>query len=110
MTGKLKGFWAKIIEKLRALGLNENIVLMHCIKHRENLCAQVIKMDHVITVVITTVNFIRKQGLNHQSIQALLLETGNKIEDLPYHTAVRWLSKGKVFARFSKLSPWKLSL
>ena len=103
MKGEKKdGFKARLNEKLRALGL-PIVPLIHCIIHRENLCAKVIKMDHVINVVIKVVNFLRKQGLNHRSFRKLLKSLDSEFDDIPYHTAVRWLSKEKVFTRFVQL-------
>ncbi|KAJ3609011.1 hypothetical protein NHX12_023538 [Muraenolepis orangiensis] len=59
-------------------------------------------MDHVMRVVIDTVNFIRARGLNHRQFSAFLLE--NDIHHgLPYHTDVRWLSRGAVLKHFYKL-------
>ena len=59
-------------------------------------------MDHVMRVVIDNVNFIRARGLNHRQFDAFLLE--NDIHHgLPYHTDVRWLSRGAVLKHFYKL-------
>ncbi|GFQ74060.1 general transcription factor II-I repeat domain-containing protein 2B [Trichonephila clavata] len=55
-------------------------------------------MSEVLKPVISTVNFIRSFGLNHRQF---LEEIGEN--DLPYHTAVRWLSCGKVLQRFFEL-------
>ena len=61
-----------------------------------------LKMDHVMCVVIGTVNFIRARGLNHRQFNAFLLE--NDIHHgLPCHTDVRWLSRGTVLKHFYKL-------
>ena len=51
--------------------------------------------------VVGTVNFIRARGLNHRQFNKLLNETDAPI--LPYHTEVRWLSRGLVLKRFYEL-------
>ncbi|PNF32729.1 hypothetical protein B7P43_G11587 [Cryptotermes secundus] len=53
--------------------------------------------------VVSTVNFIRSRGLNHRQFRDFLSEVEAEYPDLPYHTAVRWLSSGKVLLRFFEL-------
>ncbi|KAI5152557.1 hypothetical protein ENBRE01_2918, partial [Enteropsectra breve] len=60
-------------------------------------------MASVIEPVVAIVNFIRARGLNHREFRNFLLEIDAEYPDLPYHTAVRWLSKGKVLKRFFEL-------
>ena len=58
-------------------------------------------MNHVMDVVVGTVNFIRARGLNHRQFNKLL----NEIDapGLPYHTDFRWLGRRLVLKRFYKL-------
>lgn len=53
--------------------------------------------------VVSTVNFIRSRGLNHRQFREFLSELESEYSDLQYHTAVRWLSSGKVLLRFFEL-------
>ncbi|XP_033606233.1 general transcription factor II-I repeat domain-containing protein 2 isoform X2 [Cryptotermes secundus] len=53
--------------------------------------------------VVSTVNFIRSRGLNHRHFRDFLSEVEAEYPDLPYHTAVRWLSSRKVLLRFFEL-------
>lgn len=50
--------------------------------------------------VMTVVNFIRSLGLNHPQFRTLLEEEHCVHEDVPYHTDVRWLIRGKVLRLF----------
>ena len=65
----------------------------HCILHQEALCCKSLKMDNVMKVVVQTVNFIRSRGLNHRQFDNLLRDKDHNY-GLPYHTEVRWLSRG----------------
>ena len=56
-------------------------------------------MKHVVDPVVKIVNFIRARGLNHRQFITLLEDCNSDYSDVPYHTAVRWLSMGKVLRR-----------
>ena len=53
-------------------------------------------------VVVPTVNFIRARGLNHRQFDSLLSDKDITC-GLPYHTEVRWLSRGAMLKRFFDL-------
>ena len=101
MVGRKVGVATKLKEKLLAMNSDHQIHSVHCIIHREVLCSKTLKMDHVMDVVIKTVNFIRARGLNHRQFNSLLEEIHTN--GLPYHTDVRWLSRGVVLKRFYEL-------
>ena len=63
------------------------------------LCKSVLDMKHVVDPVVKIVNFIRARGLNHRQFITLLEDCGSDHSDVLYHTAVRWLSLGKVLRR-----------
>lgn len=66
MVGRKAGVATKLKEKLQAMNnSDQQIHSIHCIIHRKVLCSKILKMDHVMDVVIKTVNFIRARGLNH---------------------------------------------
>ena len=78
------------------------MLAFHCILHQEGLCCKTQKIDHVMSVIVKTVNFIRARGLNHRPFDTFLRY--NDIQaGLPYHTEVRRLSRGAVRKRFFKL-------
>ena len=53
-------------------------------------------MKHVVDPVVKIVNFIRAIGLNHRPFITLLEDCDSDHSGVPYHTAVHWLSVGKV--------------
>ncbi|XP_062998575.1 general transcription factor II-I repeat domain-containing protein 2-like [Elgaria multicarinata webbii] len=75
-------------------------VSYHCIIHQEALCAKVLQFKHVMDVVTKIINSIRAVSLQHRLFKALLKDVDSECSDLILHTEVRWLSKGKVLARF----------
>ncbi|KAL2083019.1 hypothetical protein ACEWY4_020792 [Coilia grayii] len=102
MVGKKAGVVVKLREKVREANPDNVFWNFHCILHQEALCCKSLKMEHVMSVVISTVNFIRARGLNHRQFDTFLFE--NDIHHgLPYHTDVRWLSRGAVLQQFYKL-------
>lgn len=60
-------------------------------------------MEHVISTITRTVNFIRAKDLNHRQFKAFLTELETEYGDLPYNTEVRWLSRRKVLQRCFEL-------
>lgn len=92
----------KFREKVQAANGGQNFWTFHCILHQEALCCKSLRMDHVMEVVIRTVNFIRARGLNHRQFDCLLSDNDIKY-GLPYHTEVRWLSRGAMLKRFFDL-------
>ncbi|UYV72933.1 EPM2AIP1 [Cordylochernes scorpioides] len=100
LSGKDKGVVALVSKAVENDGGSKPLVL-HCIIHQQSLCRKCLDMSDVLKPVISTVNFIRSFGLNHRQFRQFIAEIGET--DLPYHTAVRWLSCGKVLQRFFEL-------
>jgi hypothetical protein len=71
--------------------------------HQQNLCAQILSMNHVMDVVIKTVNYIRSHALQHRQFKAYLNELSSEYGDIVYFTKVRWLSRGTCLKRFFEL-------
>ena len=86
-------------DKVSEINPQLKLLFLHCIIHQEALCKSVLKMYHVTDVVTKLVNFIRARALNHRQCVTLLEEHDTEHGDIGYHTAVRWLSLGKVFKR-----------
>jgi hypothetical protein len=60
-------------------------------------------MNHVMNIVVSTVNFIRSRSLNHRQFRELLIDIEAGCGDVIYHSGVRWLSGGKVLKRIYNL-------
>lgn len=99
MIRKKAGVVTKFREKVQSANGGRDFWTFHCILHQEALCCKSLKMDNTVKVVIQTVNFIRSRSLNHRQFDSLLREQDH-IYGLPYHTEVRWLSRGAVLRRF----------
>ncbi|XP_071058777.1 general transcription factor II-I repeat domain-containing protein 2B-like [Pseudochaenichthys georgianus] len=100
LTGKNVGLLKRMQDKVSELNAEQTLVFIHCIIHQQALYKSVLKLSHVVDVVTTTVNFIRARALKHRQFVSLLEEQESEHGDVRYHTAVRWLSLGKVLKRF----------
>ena len=79
MIGKNTGFTI-ILKKTVA----HEIIVRHCILHQEQLCAKTLNMKHVMKNVISTVNFIKSNGLNHRQFRAFLEDIDSNYDDIVY--------------------------
>ena len=102
MTGKKAGVVTIFRKKVQTANGGRDFWTFHCILHQEALCCKSLRMDNIMKVVVQTVNFIRSRGLNHRQFDSLLREKDHNY-GLPYHTEVRWLSRGAVLRRFFDL-------
>ncbi|XP_029656135.1 general transcription factor II-I repeat domain-containing protein 2-like [Octopus sinensis] len=102
MAGSKKGLVGQITNKLEELHIS-NTLFIHCILHQHALCAKALNISCVLNPVIRIINFVRGSSLNHRQFKVLLDDFGSEYFDLPYYTAVRWLSCGNVLNRFYKL-------
>ena len=100
LTGKNVGLLKRMQDKVTEMDPDQKLVFLHCIIHQHVLCKSVLKINHVVDVVTKIVNFIRARALNHRQFVSLLEEQESEHSDIRYHTAVRWLSLGKVLKRF----------
>lgn len=103
MVGTKNGLIGLMQTELEKSEITTQLIASHCIIHQENLCAKQLKMDHVMSVVVKTVNFIRARGLNHRQFKEFLGDIEAEYSDVIYYSEVRWLSRGKVLHRFYNL-------
>ena len=95
MTGCNVGFCAQLEQFL-----GRTLLKYHCIIQQESLCGKSLQMKDVMSVVVKCVNDIRAAALKRREFRQLLNEVDEQYGELLLHTEVRWLSRGKVLARF----------
>ena len=95
MTGCNVGFFAQLKQFL-----GRTLLKYHCIIHQESLCGKSLQMKDIMSVVVKCVNDIRAAALKRREFRQLLNEVDEVYGKLLLHTEVRWLSRGKVLARF----------
>lgn len=81
------------------------LLSFHCIIHNSVLCTK-LKEEFAqrLDTIIRLVNFLRsKSAKQHRDLKSFLAEHEAAYHDVPLHTAVRWLSKGKVLSRVWEL-------
>ena len=103
MVGKDKG----LIALFRKNNDIPEFFAYHCILHQEQLCCKLKKggLRDTMEKVVKIVNFIIAHALKHRQFKSLLEEYETYYNDLSLHSQVRWLSRGKVLARFMELLP-----
>lgn len=100
MVGPNDGLVTKLKSKVAAACKDSDLKSVCCIVHPESLCAQTLKMDHVMSVVVSSVNWICSRGLNRSEFTTLLYELDGQYGSLLYCTEIKWLSRGLVLKRF----------
>ena len=99
LTGKNAGLQKRLSDRVAEVDCTRELIFLHCIIHQEVFCKKVLDMKHVVDPVLKIVNFIRARGLNYRQFITLLEDCDSDHSGVPYHTAVRWLSLGKVLRR-----------
>ena len=84
---------------------NNNISVVHCLLHRENLATKEIQQNLAIVFkeVASVVNYVKSRPLNTCLFCALCDEMGTELSGLLFHSTVYWLSRGKVPERVASL-------
>lgn len=100
MTGSVKGFTSFAKKK------NENIIFTHCFLHREALMTKTLVGDlrEVLDQVVKVINFIKSSSLKSRLFEKICDGMDSDNSKLLFHSAIRWLSRGRVLSRFYDLS------
>ncbi|KFD60659.1 hypothetical protein M514_27168 [Trichuris suis] len=72
MIGRHNGVAAMLRTKIENSHPDSSFAHFHCIIHQQNLCSKILKLDHVLSLVTKTVNYIRGRALNHPSVQPVV--------------------------------------
>ena len=104
MVGAARGLIGRMNREMETRGLPAPLKV-HCLIHQQALCCKVLKWDSVMKVVVSSINYIRANGLKHRQFQQFLSEVEAEHGDVLYYTEVRWLSRGRVLKRFHELLP-----
>ena len=82
----------------------KSLITFHCILHQQNLAAKSATHTETFNKIIGIVNFIRCNSTHHRQFRDMLhIDDETQIVDLPYHSQVRWLSRGRILDRIFKL-------
>ena len=99
MTGRKNGFTKKFLNAIEA----RDVVVSHCIIHKENLCTKVVSFAEIMRNAVRCVNYIQARGLNHRQFKAFLDELDSEYSDVVYFSVARWLSRAATLKRFWNL-------
>lgn len=95
MIGKKEGL-VKLIEDDAIAVENSRLMKYHYSTPRKCM-RKALKMDHIMQIVVKTVNFISARGSNHRQFKEFLKNVDAEYGDIVYYfTEVRWLSRGQM--------------
>jgi hypothetical protein len=66
-TGVVGQIWKEVMQVC-----SETPMVFHCIIHQEELCRQILSLKDVMDIVISTVNYLRRNSLTHRQFQLFL--------------------------------------
>ena len=87
----------ELINNLREENDLASMTWHHCILHQERLAAKSLDMSKATRVVISPVNWIRANALNHGKFKKFLADVDTDYGNLVMLTAVRWLNRATCF-------------
>lgn len=64
MTVHNTGLIGIINKKLKELNITQPPLQLHCIIHQHALCAKLLNLNNVMNIVVKSINYIRKNGMN----------------------------------------------
>ena len=85
------------------LGHKTNLIKLHCVIHKEALCASSTNLQSVMNITVKVVNAILSKQMYHRLFCQILLEAESQYGDLIFFFEFRWLSRGSMLARVYKL-------
>ena len=84
----------------RELPNPDSLMSFHCILHQQNLGIKSIFLSDTLNGVIGIMNYIRASAMSHRQFRQMLQYDDETFSvDLPYHSKMRWMSKGQVLEK-----------
>ena len=92
MHGIKKGYMSFVKKK------NNDILIVHCYLHRENLAAKEIQKNRALVFkeVVSVVNYIKSRPLCSRLFRVFCKKIAAEHSGLLYHSKIHWLPRGKV--------------
>ncbi|XP_014775527.1 general transcription factor II-I repeat domain-containing protein 2-like [Octopus bimaculoides] len=103
MVGDKEGFVVLLVKYLHSFGHQQDVKCFHGLGHQEALFAKSVTSMEVMIVIIGAVNFGCTHALSHRQFHILLDDAEAEFSNMIYFCEVRWLSRGKMLARFFNL-------
>ncbi|XP_076296945.1 general transcription factor II-I repeat domain-containing protein 2-like [Lasioglossum baleicum] len=103
MVDSHSGFVGCLQSKLRNLAVPQDVVAIHSIIHQETLCIKCIQFDHVMSVVVQAINFIRAHGFKCWQFRSFLEVLEVEYGQLPYHIDVGSIGRTNILEKFYNL-------
>ncbi|XP_043265181.1 general transcription factor II-I repeat domain-containing protein 2-like [Colletes gigas] len=100
MADKTFGFENCLYTKLDSLTVPHEVTTIHYSIYPENLCSKSVQLDSVISLIVTTMNYIRSYGATRSEFKTLLEELDVEFGELPYPMEMHWFSRGKMLNKF----------
>nr|XP_006115076.1 general transcription factor II-I repeat domain-containing protein 2A-like [Pelodiscus sinensis]XP_025036450.1 general transcription factor II-I repeat domain-containing protein 2A-like [Pelodiscus sinensis] len=104
MVESQKGLVALVKKEMDRLGLDPSkLIVCHCNIHQENLCAQSMRLNKVMSIAVLSINFIKSKGFNSCQFKELLKDHEAAYGDVVSYSGVRWLTRGNTLKQFYEL-------
>lgn len=96
----MRGVHNGLIALIKRTSTLSHIFDLHCILHQQNLAAKNTELGFLFEDIVALITSIRGKDLTYRKFRSFLDSSPDtKMRTLPYHTAVRWLSRSKSVER-----------
>ncbi|XP_068240160.1 general transcription factor II-I repeat domain-containing protein 2-like [Palaemon carinicauda] len=101
IVGSKTGLVAYVKNELGRVSIDpNNLIVCHCLIHQQSLCEQSLQLNRVMSVVVSSNNFIKSKGSHSRHFKELLNDLEIKYGDIFYFCEVRWPSRGNILMQF----------
>ncbi|XP_078041913.1 general transcription factor II-I repeat domain-containing protein 2-like isoform X1 [Augochlora pura] len=103
MVDSHAGFVGCLQSKLRNLAVPQDVVAIHAIIHQESLCVKCIQFNHVTSIVVQAINFIRAHGFKCWQFRSFLEVLEQEYGQLPYYIDAETIGRANILEKFYNL-------